>query len=180
MLKLKGRYAIDLEHHKDASALIVPKALKSVMVDGVDLHEFIYNHKNEFDFMIRAKVPRANRLVMRWDGLFDQPMQKITRFYVSKLGGRLINIKPQQHEIGQYKRANKLTDEYFNQVMNEIGKDVWDPRIHTKNQKVYESDEETGICAGYLTTECNDVKDFNWGLLDYEWYIKKIEKNIIK
>lgn len=180
MLKLKGRYAYDLEYHKDPSALIVPKALKAVMVDGKDLESFIKNHSDKYDFMIRAKVPKANRLVMRWDALnYDQELPHIIRFYITKVGGRLINIKPQEHEIGQYKRANKITDEYFNQVMAEIGKDVWDPRIHTKNKAVYQPDQETGICAGYMVTDCSNADEFNWSELNYDWYIKKVERDLI-
>jgi hypothetical protein len=184
MLKLKGRYAVDLQLHQDPSALIIPKIAMQIMVNDKDIDEQLKQQRDPFDYMLRAKVPNANRLYMRWkqgdEILYDQRMQKITRFFVSNNGGYLINIKPQSKEIGQFKRANKLSDDYFNDVMIEIGKDVWDSRIHTKNKKVYEPDEETGICAGFNVTECNNSDDFNWSEINYDWYKKQIEKIIIK
>ena len=178
MLKLKGRYAFDVFPHQDPSALIVPIIAKKVMVDGENLETALSSHKNAFDFMLRAKIPRANSLFMRYD-YCDFPLGHIIRFYVSDNGGYLINIKPQKHEIGQYKRANKLSDDYFDTIMNEIGKDVWDERVHTKNQKVYPDHEETGICAGWTTTDCSDAGDFNWNDLNYDYYKQQIEKIII-
>lgn len=179
MLKLKGKYAIDLEYHKDASALVVPKTAMEVMVNGADLEKTLRGNRDKFDFCLRAKVPRTNKLVMRYGEYADVPQQRITRFFVSNVGGNLIKIAPPKGVPGQYKRANKLTDDYFKQVMNEIGLNVWDERIHTKNQNVYDDKVETGICAGFLATECNDMKDFDWSNLNYDWYIKEVKKIII-
>lgn len=179
MLKLKGKYATDLEYHQDASAMVIPKTAMQVMVNGADLHDVMKSNRDPFDFCLRAKVPRNNKLIMRYGEFADIPQQKITRFFVSKTGGYLIKIAPPRGIPGQYKRANKLTDDYFNEIMNDIGLNVWDERIHTKNQNVYDDILETGICANFLTTECNDMGDFNWDNLNYDWYTKQIEKIII-
>lgn len=180
MLKLKGKYAFDLEYHKDASALVVPKTAMEVMVNGADLLETLHSNRDPFDFCLRAKVPRSNKLVMRYGEYVELPMQKITRYFVSTSGGSLIKIAPARGIPGEYKRANKLTDEYFEEVMNEIGYGVWDPRIHTKNQSVYKEEEETAFCSKYTVTECNDMKDFDWSLVNYDWYEKEIRKIIIE
>lgn len=180
MLKLKGKYAIDLEYHQDASAMVIPKTAMKVMVEGKDLVETLHGNKDPFDFCLRAKVPRSNKLVMRYGEYMDLPMQKITRFFASKSGGYLVKIAPQKHIPGEYKRANKLSDDFFQSIINEIGYGVWDERIHTKNQKKYEDKEETGICAGQFVTECNNMDSFSWADLDYNWYEKEIRKIIIQ
>jgi len=179
-LKLKGRYAYDLEPHKDASALIIPMAAKAHMVNGSNIEEFIQSHKDPYDFCLRAKVPKSNKLVMRWKKVnIEIPMQKITRYFISKKGGSLIKIAPARGVLGQYKRANSLTDNYFNSVMSEIGLGVWDERIHTKNKSVYQDNVETGINSNELVTECNNMKKFNWNNLDYNYYIQKAKELII-
>ena len=178
-LKLKKDYAHDLEWHKDASALIVPKAVEYYLVHGQDIRDFITNHKDPFDFCIRAKVPRSNKLVMRWGQYGDQELQKITRYFISDQGGSLVKIAPARGTPGEYKRANKLTDGYFNGIMKEIGPSVWDERIHTKNKSVYADNVETGINVGWKTTECNNMDNFSWENLNYEYYISQAEKLLI-
>lgn len=182
MLKLKGRYNYNLEPHKDASALIIPQAAVAQMVEGIPIEQTVQQCSDPFDFCIRGKVPYSNKLVLRYKELgVDIRQQKITRYFISKTGASLVKIAPlnEKHTPGQYKRANKLTDEYFNEVMNEIGQDVHDPRIHTKNKSKYEDKTETGINACELVTVCNDMKDFNWNNLDREYYIKKAKELII-
>lgn len=178
-LKLKKDYAYDLGYHQDASALIIPKAIEQYLVHGQCIDDFIMNHKNPYDFCIRAKVPRNNKLVMRWGVYGDQPLQRISRYFIANQGGMLVKIAPARGTPGQYKRANKLTDDYFNQVLAEIGPDVWDERIHTKNKSVYGSNVETGINVGWEAIECNDMKNFKWENLNYKWYISEAEKLIL-
>lgn len=178
-LKLKKDYAYDLEPHKDASAMVVPKAIESYLVHGQCIDDFIKNHKDPYDFCLRSKVPKSNRLVMRWEILGDQELQKTGRYFISKKGGQLVKIAPQKHIPGQYKRKNKLTDHYFNTIMTEIGPDIWDERVHTKNGNKYEDKTETNINAGWKSTDCSDMDKFDWKNVNYDWYIAEAEKLII-
>ena len=179
-LKLKGAYNYNIEYHKDPSALVIPKAVEAYMVHGQCIDDFIKNHTDKFDFCLRAKVPKTNKLVMRYpDFNLDVPLQQITRYFVTNTGGFLIKIAPPRGIPGTFKRANSLTDEYFNQIINEIGPGVWDERIHTKNKSVHPEVEENGICAGNMVTDCSDMKNFNWSEIDYDWYINKAEELII-
>jgi len=88
----------DLQWHQDHSALVIPLAVESALIHGESVRSYILNHDNIHDFMLRTKVPRSSRLVLHtgsslWpDG--DEPMQNITRFYVSKSGGSLVKIMP--------------------------------------------------------------------------------------
>jgi len=181
-LKLKKDYLLDLEPHKDASALIIPKAAVAQMVEGIPIEQTINESNDPYDFCIRGKVPYSNKLVLRYkDFNVDIKQQKITRYFISKTGASLVKIAPlnEKHIVGNYKRANKLTDDYFNEIMNEIGQDIWDPRIHTKNKSKHEDNTETGINANELVTVCNDIKDFNWNNLDKQYYINKAKQLII-
>lgn len=164
--------------HKDHSALIVPKAAEAALVHGADIREFITGHADMFDFFLRTKVPRNSTL--EWGG---ERVSNIVRYYISHNGKPLEKVMPPNGPAGEYKRANKLTDSYFNSVMAEIGPGVWDERIHTKNKSVYE-ERRSGINTGWGVTLCNDLDDLlvapDGGSpmmdLNYEWYIKEAEK----
>jgi hypothetical protein len=106
-------------------------------------------------------------------------MQQITRYFVTKTGGFLFKIAPPRGIPGTYKRANSLTDAYFNQIINEIGPGVWDERIHTKNKSVHPEFEKNAFCAGNTVSDCSDMKNFEWSEINYDWYIKKAEALII-
>ena len=179
ILKLKKDYAYNLGYHQDASALVIPKAIEYYLVHGQDIRDFITNHKDKYDFCIRAKVPRNNQLVMRWGQYGDQKLQRITRYHIAKMGGSLVKIAPARGIPGEYKRANKLTDGFFQQVMLEIGPGVWDERIHTKNKSVYGNNVETGINVGWQTIDCSDISRFKWENINYEWYIAEANKLVL-
>ena len=87
-------------------------------------------------------------------------------------------ISPPKGEMGQYKRKSKLTDEYFNRVMGEIGKNVWDARIHTGNKSKYET-RVTGIQSGWKVKQCNVATDFDWNDVDWDFYREECKKIII-
>jgi len=178
-IKLKGRYAYDLAYHQNSSSLVIPKAIEYYLVHGQCIRDFITNHKDCYDFCIMAKVPANNKLVMRWGEFGDQPLQKITRYFISKTGGEIVKIGPARGIVGQYKRANKLTDDYFNNVMNEIGPDIWDERIHTKNKSTYLPAVETRLNAGWKSVDCSDMDNFDWSNVNYDFYVAEAEKLIL-
>jgi hypothetical protein len=79
--------------------------------------------------------------------------------------------------IGTYKRRNKISDAFYETVLNQVGGD-WDERIHTKNKSKYK-EVVTSIESGVLVKECNDAKAFDWKDLDYGYYIKEAEKLLV-
>jgi hypothetical protein len=181
----------ELPYHKDWSARVVALAAEAALVHGTDIRDFISNHNNIFDFFLRTKVPRNSSL--EWGG---EQVSNIVRYYISTEGRPLEKVMPPNGPPGEYKRANKLTDAYFNQVMAEIGPGVWDERIHTKNKSVYE-ERRSGVNTGWKVQLCNelpplvsrvtsegfdgdggDIADFNdyFSDLNHEWYIKEAEK----
>jgi hypothetical protein len=108
-LKRKGAYEYNIEKpgakgnlgwHQNHSALVIPMAAEAALVHGESVRDFILNHDNIYDFMLRTKVPRTSRLVLQtgsslWpDG--EQQLQNICRYYVSRApdAGSLIKIMP--------------------------------------------------------------------------------------
>ena len=98
--KRKGYYGYkvgdqELEWHKDHSALIAPKAAEAVLVDGADIREFITQHDDDFDFCLRAKLPRSYKLMMDSWGRVRQ-LQNTSRYYISNSNkaGFLFKVMP--------------------------------------------------------------------------------------
>jgi hypothetical protein len=160
--------------HKDLSCPIVQRAAVMHMVHGYDVETFIRSHTDPFDFMLRAKVGRADRLL--WG---EQEQQRITRYYISTNGQPLVKQSPPAGPIGAYKRRNGITDAEWHAVASTIGPDVWDERIHTKNKSRYD-DRRTNLQSGHVVSICNDAMDFSFDNLNYQWYINESVKLIIK
>lgn len=96
--KNKGAYEFDYAKqsmwHKNFSSLIVKKAADAHIVHGKDIREFIMNHEDEYDFLLRTKVPKTSRLVGESYIDDDVELQNITRYYISTEGVELIKIMP--------------------------------------------------------------------------------------
>lgn len=182
----------ELPYHKDSSSLVVQKAAEAFLVHGTDIATFITNHADNYDFMLRAKVPRASKLVMRYPEFdnWEVPLPNIARYYVTHHGGSLVKISPPTGTPGTWKRQpkTKVTDEFYHAVIREIMAGPFapgmvvdaegvphDPRIHTKNMSKHEI-REMGICVGWKVSECNDVKKFDRSAVNYDYYINEAKK----
>ena len=184
-IKRKGAYEYNMNWHQDPSALIVPKAAEAALVHGKDIREFITSHRDPFDFMLRAKVPRNSTLIMQWkEWGAEQQLQHITRYFIARSGGTLVKRSPPTGEPGTWKRKNGVSDEMFHTVMREIAGQSgecdsagtpWDARIHTGNKSRHEQ-RELGISVGWKVMECANADDFDWSQLNYEYYIQEAEK----
>lgn len=188
-LKRKGAYEYNYLYHQDPSHVIIGKAAEAALVHGQDIRTFITQHRDPFDFMLRAKVPRSAHLVMRWpEWGAEQEMQNTTRVFISRNGGALVKLLPPTGQPGTWKRKNGIKDDVYNAVMREItgqSGDLdsigtpWDERIHTKSRSKHDAVRETGMYVGWKVTECADAKDFDWGALNYDWYIQEAEKLVL-
>ena len=162
----------ELPYHKDWSARVVAKAAEAVLVRGEDVWTFIENHDDVYDFMLRTKVPRDSAL--EWGG---EKVPNTIRYYISTDGDILEKVMPPKGEPGQYKRANSLTDAFYEQVMEEIGPGIWDERIHTKNKSIYET-RRSGIHTGWNVRICNNLQGYTFEDINYQWYIQEVDKLI--
>jgi len=179
-LKRKGAYWYPLNDkeyegwwNKDFSNLASIIASEKAMINSWPVEAAIKLITNPFDFMLRYKATGESRLYIG-----DEEQLKTVRYYVSKSGKPMKKVAPPKGEIGQYKRANGLKDATFEAVMKEIGRDVWDARIHTKNKSKYET-VVTSVQSGKLVKECNLASKFDWTDVDWNYYIDEAKKIII-
>lgn len=179
-LKRKGAYwyptnikEYDGWWNKDYSNLASKIATEKAMTHSWPLEIAIRLVTNPFDFMLRYKATGGAAVYVG-----DVKQLKTVRYYVSVSGKPMKKVASPKGEIGEYKRANKIKDELFNSVTKEIGKGVWDARIHTKNKSKYDM-VETSIQSGWLVKECNRAEKFNWEDVNWKYYIDEAKKNIV-
>lgn len=127
-VKSKGRYEVahfeKLGWSKNHSAMIVPKAVLDYVVYGKDIEETIRNHKDEYDFCLRAKVPRSSQLYLCYDDGREVRQQNICRYYPSEQGGKLVKLMPALVEGGEWRRLGIDTD-YTVETCNNIAEFDW-------------------------------------------------------
>jgi len=109
-LKRKGAYVHNIEKpggkgnlgwHQNHSALVIQRAAETALIHGTNIEQFIHNHNEPLDFMLRTKVNRKDRLL-----LDEKQIQNVTRYYISTNGGSLIKVmqplkgKTEERRIG--------------------------------------------------------------------------------
>ena len=138
--------------HKDHSALVVQKAACAEMVDGIPVRQFIYNHGDAFDFMLRQKTGGKTWARVIGDDEIDpdpnnpsagQKLQKMTRYYMAKNGKAM-------------------------------------QKIHPPLRKAPEKQRIIGVHVGWKVAICDDLSDFDPHNIDYEWYVSEAEKLVIR
>lgn len=176
-IKAKGKYWFPKEErdydgcwNKDFSMMVVPKVAEQVLINGWNPEALVRLMTDPFDFMIRYKTTAGSKVYIG-----DKEMSKTVRYYVSTAGEPMKKISDAKGSPNDYKRANSLTDAYFNKIMKEIPPNTWDERIHTKNKSKYEQ-REFSIESGRKVKCCNVASDFNWNDVDFDYYVKEINK----
>ena len=180
-LKRKGAYEYEMGWHQNQSALVVQKAVEANLVNDVPVEEFILNHADVMDFMLRVKVPRSSKLKWGWD-----IVQNVSRYYISTNGRTLTKIMPgikigngfylkKGYDVSVYEQFVKWS-EYMNE--HQGGYTIaFDERIHTKD--VNESmPRRIGVNVGWLVTVCNDLTTHTPANINYSWYIDQALKLI--
>lgn len=158
--------------HKNFSNCVSVRAAVAHMTQGTDIETYIRLCTDPYDFCNAVKIRRSDKLL--WGGV---EQQRNTRFYVSTDGQALVKHLPAQGTPGAFKKANGVSDAEYARVMSETGS-AWDERVCTKNQSRYEA-RESQIMAGHLVTIVNDIRDFNWETVNYDWYINEAKKLLI-
>lgn len=171
--------------HTDVSMLVVPKVAVQSMLTGIDPEFLLRLHNDPFDFMLRQKVQGQQKCYIG-----DKETQRTVRYYVSKLGEPMKVIRPAPGPIGWFKRKPKTPDAVYNAVIEELGGNglTWDERIHTgkppkpgkPDMRGRYEDTVSAIVKGFKVRDCCEAKDFNFGDVDYDFYLEEINKIIIK
>lgn len=160
--------------NKDYSMMAVQKATSLCLTQGLNPEYAIRLISDPYDFCIRAKTPSGANMF-----LGDKLVPKTLRYFVSTNGQTLIKRSTPKGEIGDFKRKSGLTDEYYNTIKKQVTAGYWDERIHTKNRSRYE-EVITTIESGWKVTDCNDIKNFNWKTLNYDYYVNEVNKLLIE
>ena len=166
-IKRKGVYEYEREWYQNQSALIVQKAAEAHLIENKDISDYIHNHDNIFDFMLRTDVPRNSRLVVEYKDHVEQS-QNTTRYFISNNGGQLVKVmpplkytKPMKYYEERATTPAKIRD--FNILKN-------------RRDKLGVADRERiiNINDGFKATVMNEmskVEDIN-----YDWYITEARK----
>ncbi len=104
--------------------MIVPKAVLDYVVYGKEIEETIRNHKDEYDFCLRAKIPRSSQLYLCYDDGREVRQQNICRYYPSEQGGKLVKLMPALVEGGDWRRLG-IDTEYTVETCNNIAEFDW-------------------------------------------------------
>lgn len=91
-IKKKGAYddySDGYQWSKNYSALVVKKAVLAALLEGADTKQFIYDHSDKMDFLLRAKVPRSSFLIHG-----NRVLQNTSRYYASTDGESLVKVMP--------------------------------------------------------------------------------------
>lgn len=182
-IKRKGAYwypITDDDYHgssgsnwnKDFSNLTAQKGVEACLLHGCQPVDIVRLLTDPFDFMLRYKTKFGDKVFIG-----DQPQSRTIRYYVSTAGKPMKKIANPKGVVGEFKRKNKISDEFYLRVKKEVG-EKWDARIHTKNKSKYQK-VTTSIESGWLVKECNRASDFNWRDVDFRYYEKEILKLMI-
>lgn len=196
-LKHKGAYVYeDLEWHKDHSSLVIQKAAEAALVYGKDIREFIANHSDIMDFMLRTKVPRSSELKIKY-GPVVKKLQNIARYYVSTDGGELFKVMPpiwkdfyiyDSYNCPDTVKVESILKEKERYYKTRPGVFLVSTKADCKflekhgcrdtGNKTREQGPERkiGINTSWKVTPCNNMDDATPHTIDYEFYIHEAEK----
>lgn len=184
-LKNKGSYEYDLASNglweKNFSSLIIAKAAEAALVRGENIDDFIRNHDDIHDFMLRTKVRRTDQLVVR-DGMgIETPLQRITRYYAANQGGSFYKImKPTPDQVKKWNEGDHYRHE--NTGKYEVKNAGQKPSsgkfklVPVEQRSPTPPNRYSGIDVNYTVADCNDINDFNWNNLNYDYYINEARK----
>lgn len=130
-LKMKGAYEYkdlrDMKEgffHKNHSSFVVQMAVEHYLSGKGSVEDFIRNHDDKYDFMLRAKVPRSSKLVLEKENGEEELLPNICRYYISEGGGKLIKVMPPLKD-GKDRRLG-INVEWNVKPCNNIKDFVWD------------------------------------------------------
>lgn len=176
----------ELPWHKDHGAVVVAKAAEAALVRGENIEVFIRNHLavDPLDFMLRTKINRSDKLVLEtpvmWGDTLvttrQQDQQRVTRYYVSKDGGRLVKLmdptvdQVKKWRLGNHWRhkktgAHKMATKQPSSMWEKCDPPTPEPPIR-----------RTGVEAGHNVTICNQLAGLDMSNVDIDYYVTRARK----
>ena len=148
-------------------------------IQGIDPEEFIKGHKNPYDFMLRAEIPRSSKLVMVDEHGVDHQTQNICRYYISDKGMDLVKVMPPVNPTKEEQVwvNHELMDEVVISSKVDIAKYEKKGYVFSKTVETPCPDRRLGIEAGWKCKVTNDMDSFDWDI-NYQYYIERTWKLI--
>lgn len=161
--------------HKNLSNIVSIKAAVAAMTQGIPVEQYIRFHADPFDFVSRVKVKRSDDLFLN-----GVEIQRTSRYYVAVNGYDLIKRSPpaKDYVIGNYCKKNGVSEHEYNSIMATLPPNTHDERIHTKNKSRYKMREDN-VEAGWKVCECNDMNDFRFDNINWNYYVSEANKLLI-
>ena len=176
----------ELPWHKDHGAVVVAKAAEAALVRGENIEVFIRNHLavDPLDFMLRTKINRSDKLVLEtpviWGDTLvttrQQEQQRVTRYYVSKDGVRLVKLMdPTVDQVKKWRLGNhwrhkktgvhKMATKQPSSMWEKCDPPTPEPPIR-----------RTGVEAGHNVTICNQLVGLDMSNVDIDYYVTRVRK----
>lgn len=121
--------------HQDWSALVVPMAAEMQMVHGRNIREFIHDHDDAFDFMLKAKAPGKGHLELD-DG---RRLQKVTRYHIARHGPGMRAVHPPLAKAPDKVRLISVQAGYSVQICDDVRD--FDPRTLNHDWYIKEAEK---------------------------------------
>jgi hypothetical protein len=178
--KRKGDYDYELKvgnqkaWHRDHSSLIIPKAVNAAFCEDKDPREFITNHSDMWDFLMRQKVDKNSFLHLA-DGT---ECQKIIRYYIAHDGQSLIKTMPPLAKAPEKWRRSTIHAEGQAQAYGpkkEFKCSYCGDHGPTFKFK-YEFDEHNEQQHNFKIKLCNTFDGGSLPGLNYDYYVRQTEK----
>ncbi len=116
-IKPKGRFEYEnLEPHKNKSFLVIAKAIKEYLINGVIPEDYLKTNTNIFDYCGGARVNQPWDFVSTCiiDGqVVETPAQKVVRYYISNQGCKIVKVNREDQ-----RRINVIAGKYLQTEMN--------------------------------------------------------------
>lgn len=177
-LKRKGAYEYaGLGWHQNQGGLVIAKAAEAALVRGENIDEFINNHQDKYDFMLRTKVPRSSKLTMENEDGSVTTLQNICRYYISDNGGYLVKVMPPiegKEKVVTVYQTDK-GEEFEAKTKPQNAKAVSKNWPVLRQYREAPTDRKIGIETGWKVKVCNKITDFSWDI-NYEYYIREAKK----
>lgn len=188
-IKRIGAYAFETQREdaktrevtwgKDHSALVVQKAACAAMVDGIPVREFVYNHSDGFDFLLRSKATGKTRQRLFHAGSVDHDPYAEVDEQGNPVGHTDREGVYHRHMVFE-PDAGEWLQKMTRYYMAKNGSPLQMIHAAAPASKEKRKHRIIGKHVGWNVAVCDDIEDFDPTNIDYEWYISEAEKLVIQ
>lgn len=111
---------------QDWSALVIPKAAEAALLHGVPIAQFVMQHTDPYDFIIRGKVNRSSQMQLVYaDGSTKNLNGQIIRYHIATSGPTLMKIMPPTAKKPDADRHFNMEKGWFVNICSDVNDYDW-------------------------------------------------------